>query len=94
METLYSAENGIVREFTEEEYRQHEADLQLYYGTNLPINLRNQRNELLSKCDWTQVVDSPLTVEQKTAWATYRQALRDVTKQSGFPTNVNWPTQP
>lgn len=52
---------------------------------------RIQRNELLAASDWTQVEDSPV---DKQAWATYRQALRDVSKQSGFPWEVTWPTPP
>jgi hypothetical protein len=39
---------------------------------------RVQRDVLLSACDWTQGIDSPLSVELKEAWATYRQALRDL----------------
>lgn len=53
--------------------------------------VRLQRNEKLNECDWTQLADAPV---DKTAWATYRQALRDVPKQAGFPWDVQWPTQP
>jgi hypothetical protein len=56
-------------------------------------NIRNERKPLLSDCDWTQTVDAPLTTEQKVAWATYRQALRDITKQTN-PDNIIWPTVP
>ena len=54
-------------------------------------NVRHQRNELLASSDWTQIADA--TVD-KTVWATYRQALRDVTTQSGFPWTVEWPVAP
>jgi hypothetical protein len=54
-------------------------------------NVRNSRTEMLKDCDWTQLADS---TADKTAWATYRQALRDVTTQTGFPWTVTWPTQP
>jgi hypothetical protein len=53
--------------------------------------VRQQRNELLSACDWTQLPDSPADHE---AWATYRQELRDVTAQEGFPWDVTWPEAP
>jgi hypothetical protein len=53
-----------------------------------------QRDQLLVDSDWTQFTDSPLDAEQKAAWATYRQALRDVTAQEGFPTSITWPTAP
>jgi hypothetical protein len=53
--------------------------------------IRTQRDQLLKDSDWTQVADAPV---DKQAWATYRQALRDVTQQSGFPWTINWPTKP
>ena len=56
--------------------------------------IRQDRAQRLSDCDWTQMPDSPLTVAQKTAWANYRQALRDVTKQAGFPAAIDWPVAP
>ena len=55
---------------------------------------RKERDEKLTACDWTQLADSPLTDEQKTSWATYRQSLRDVPAQSGFPWEVTWPDEP
>lgn len=58
----------------------------------LDADLRGQRDGLLQACDWTQLPDVPLTT--KTAWATYRQALRDLTDQPGWPTDVVWPAQP
>ncbi len=54
-------------------------------------SVRNQRNALLTASDWTQVADAPVDAA---AWATYRQALRDITLQAGFPHSVTWPTQP
>ena len=44
----------------------------------IKADIRGQRNTLLSLCDWTQVADAPLSEEQKTNYATYRQALRDL----------------
>ena len=55
------------------------------------IGVRMHRNGLLSESDWTQVADAPVN---QTAWATYRQALRDVPAQEGFPNSVVWPTEP
>jgi len=57
----------------------------------LASQIRQERNTLLSECDWTQVSDAPVN---QTAWQTYRQALRDVTSQEGFPYSVTWPTKP
>jgi len=54
-------------------------------------SVRTTRDEKLKDSDWTQVADAPV---DKTVWATYRQELRDLTKQSGFPWEVTYPTQP
>ena len=54
-------------------------------------SIRNQRTEKLKDSDWTQIADS---TADKTAWATYRQALRDITAQSGFPWTITWPDAP
>lgn len=58
------------------------------------IGVRYMRDELLANCDWTQMPDSPLDDSTKTSWATYRTALRDISTQAGFPTNITWPTAP
>jgi hypothetical protein len=54
-------------------------------------SVRDDRNKRLSDSDWTQVEDAPV---DKQAWATYRQALRDLTAQADFPWEVEWPEQP
>jgi hypothetical protein len=54
-------------------------------------SVRTSRNDKLKECDWTQVADS---TADKTAWATYRQALRDITAQAGFPWAITWPDAP
>jgi hypothetical protein len=53
--------------------------------------VRADRNERLAACDWTQLADAPVVTA---AWAAYRQELRDVTRQVGFPWNVAWPVAP
>ena len=55
---------------------------------------RAARDELLAKCDWTMVADAPLTAAQKQSWAIYRVQLRNVPQQTGFPTDISWPTPP
>jgi hypothetical protein len=58
-------------------------------------SVRQQRGEKLKDSDWTQVADALLDAPvDKAAWATYRQALRDVTGQEGFPWTITWPEQP
>lgn len=56
--------------------------------------VRADRDGRLSKTDWTQLDDSPITNAKKLEWATYRQALRDIPLQAGFPENVSWPKEP
>ena len=53
--------------------------------------IRNWRNAELSVCDWTQVADSQAN---KTAWATYRQALRDLPANNADPKKIKFPTRP
>lgn len=52
------------------------------------------RNKLLFSTDWTQIPNNPLTSEMQAEWATYRQELRDIPQQSGYPYNVVWPVAP
>lgn len=74
---------AILREFTQDELTD--------------TFIRRRRSYLLAASDWTQAADSPLTVEKREEWATYRQALRDLT--SLYPTvqtadEVVWPIEP
>jgi hypothetical protein len=57
-------------------------------------SVRGQRNALLAASDWTQLADAQLETEGLEAWTQYRQLLRDVSTQAGFPTNVIWPAAP
>ena len=59
--------------------------------------IRKERDQRLYASDWTQIPDAPLTAEQKAAWATYRQELRDVPANNTNITDLSqvvWPTQP
>lgn len=57
----------------------------------LANSARSKRNRLLTKCDWTQMTDSPV---DSSKWIAYRQALRDVPQQAGFPEVITWPVSP
>ena len=70
---------------------EYEAEYRAMKDAERATNIRNLRTQLLKDCDWTQIADS---TADKTAWATYRQALRDVPAQTGFPWTITWPTQP
>ena len=53
---------------------------------------RNRRNTLLKQSDWSQGADVPTSI--KSNWTDYRQRLRDVPAQSGFPETITWPAEP
>lgn len=55
---------------------------------------RAQRDKLLADTDWTQVLDAPIDAETREAYRTYRQALRDIPEQDGFPETITWPELP
>ena len=57
-------------------------------------SVRTQRNQLLAQSDWTQLQDAHLSAEKKSAWADYRQALRDLPDEVTDPTQVDWPVEP
>lgn len=56
--------------------------------------VRYQRDAKLSSTDYLVVPDYPISPEDLEAVKAYRQALRDITEQSGFPKNVQWPVEP
>ena len=53
--------------------------------------VRERRDLLLARSDWTQLPDAPVDAA---AWAAYRQALRNITDQEGFPHDIAWPEAP
>lgn len=56
--------------------------------------VNTQRIQFLYESDWTQIPNNPLTEQSQQDWATYRQQLRDIPQQSGYPFDVIWPTPP
>ena len=75
---------------------EHEAAYQATLDAAVAETNRATRNKLLADSDWTQMNDSPLSNEDKTAWATYRQELRDVTDLDAWPNmgDDDWPVKP
>lgn len=61
-------------------------------ASNLVSDIKTKRNRILYETDWTQMPD--VTLANKAAWAAYRQELRDITTQAGYPTEITWPTPP
>ena len=60
----------------------------------LAFDIRDKRNALLSATDYLLQPDYPISDTDREAVKAYRQALRDITKQEGFPENVVWPDKP
>lgn len=81
--------------FTPEEEAEKDAEEAAYAaGANdrAAVEVRSKRNQLLAASDWTQGKDIPNTISA--IWAVYRNDLRNVPQQAGFPWNVTWPFQP
>ena len=70
---------------------EQEAEYKALKDAEQAANVRRTRNDKLKDCDWTQIADS---TADKEAWAAYRQALRDITTQAGFPWTIDWPVAP
>jgi hypothetical protein len=70
---------------------EQEAEYKAMKDAEQAKSVRNSRTQMLKDSDWTQIADS---TADKQAWAGYRQALRDITAQAGFPWTIDWPTQP
>jgi len=72
----------------------HDAALLAEVNSDAERMLRAQRNAILDATDYTQIPDAPLTAQQVTDYATYRQELRDLPANTVDPTNPTWPTKP
>ena len=63
--------------------------------TQLRNEVLGRRQQLLTDSDWTDTASAQTRLgAMYEVWQTYRQALRDITSQAGYPTAVEWPTQP
>lgn len=76
----------VYRPMTQEEIEERE---RVRWG-----HIRGHRTQLLRDSDWTQIPDAPLSSGDKLAWATYRQALRDLPATQTDPDNIVWPQSP
>lgn len=82
--------NGELIDLTQAEIDSATVQLNEYNQNILPQKVRAKRNSLLAETDYLALTDTTLTSEM----ATYRQELRDITSQAGFPTDVTWPVKP
>ena len=93
MTRYHATPNGNVPFTPEEEAEWDAMEAEYAAGADdrAAAEVREERDDKLAASDWTQVADAPV---DQTAWATYRQALRDVPAQAGFPNTITWPTEP
>jgi len=85
--------NGQSVQFTDAEETARDAEETAWAaGANdrAAAQVREERDAKLAACDWRASSD----VTMSSAWRDYRQALRDVPTQSGFPNSVTWPVEP
>lgn len=68
-------------------YAQKESD-------DIANKVREHRNKLLTATDYLMAFDYPLAEEAREQWREYRQALRDISNQAGFPYSIDWPIKP
>lgn len=83
--------DGKLISYDAADYLMYEADL-ANRGQVRAAQAREKRDAELAATDWTQMPDVPQATKDK--WAPYRQALRDVPQQAGFPDNIQWPSKP
>lgn len=86
--------NGVSLPLTEAEIAERYAEEAAWLAGQAERDARDvraERNRLLTASDWTQVSDAPV---DQAAWAAYRQGLRNVPQQAGFPYAVVWPVKP
>lgn len=84
-----------VDQWTAEKRRQKaKIEAELNSPENIEAAAREKRNYLLEKTDYLLMPDYPLSEEERAAWTAYRQALRELPDQKGWPTNISWPAKP
>lgn len=99
----FTADENDVEEFGKEIFQQAQKGVlgpitpqrqppQEEIDNELARKIRQKRNQLLHNCDWSQLEDTPQKF--KMAYQPYRQALRDVPQQVGFPMEIEWPDEP
>lgn len=97
----------LIRRFSQEEgYREKRGDDLSWSVEKIPekteeekleeakTQARAKRDSLLAACDYFVMVDYPASEEDKALVVAYRQALRDVPQQAGFPFEIEWPEKP
>lgn len=90
--------NGVFLQYPEKPGKHYDwnGDVWVLNNNKLIVFVKNFRDTLLQESDWTDTVSavSRLGQNKYKAWQDYRQALRDITTQEGYPASITWPTKP
>ena len=73
---------------------EHETAYKASKDTEQAKSVRQSRDDKLKECDWIVIKNLEVNANIPGAWEVYRQALRDIPSQAGFPWTITWPTQP
>ena len=92
---IYDAQTGesVVREMNDDEYATWQAGESERTAEQANV-VKAERDKKLAECDWRVIKALESNQPQDFQWASYRQALRDVPSQAGFPWEVIWPQEP
>jgi len=85
----YTDDEGVTHTKAEQE-QAYQASL----DATAAASVRAQRDKLLAVCDWIVIMHTERGTNIPAEWELYRQALRDITGQAGFPHQVEWPVKP
>lgn len=94
---LNREDDAPIHKYIVNKIRLGEIEIQPCYAISSEVkasNCRSKRDSLLAETDKYMTIDYPITEECRAAFREYRQALRDITEQEGFPDNVIWPVMP
>lgn len=90
----YRPEGIEVREMTDAEFQAYKIEQETPTPEQILADAKSKRDALLADTDWYVVRQAETGKPVPTDVLAYRQELRDIDQQPGWPTEVNWPTLP
>ena len=94
LKTVYCADNVLDAVLSDARQEAYNEEVTVEDIPMTDEEARAKRDKLLAETDWTQVLDAPIDAATREAYRTYRQALRDIPEQDGFPETITWPELP
>jgi hypothetical protein len=95
--TMQKIVDGVLVDLTQVEIDARlaeEAEFEAGRADREAESIRSRRDSLLKDSDWVVIMHTEKGTNIPMEWEVYRQALRDITGQAGFPYEVTWPTKP